>query len=427
MEFKLKAYNIWEQGKRENQEDSIFPAYGEIKDSDRLFILCDGMGGHSAGEIASATVCEAMSDSVFRHCPDSEGSFTEDDFREALDDAFDALDAKDDGAVKKMGTTLTFLKFHDSGCTIAHMGDSRVYHIRPGKDVEDTEILYRTSDHSLVNDLVKIGELSPEEAKHSKQKNVITRAMQPCMERRPKADIYSTCDIEPGDYFLMCSDGILEQMDDDESIKFIFSGRGGDDSRKVDMLIKSTAENSDNHSAIIVHVMDVKNPVNGDVEIVEDTPVSSGDDCPDVSENTSKTPLYRILRYVIIGVIVLLAIFVLYSVFLKKSDKKESPVREVGNSDPVRIENRDNRPQRHISGSDSQVEQNEPQAEPVPEREPSSEIQVSEDTVGISIDIAEPNNDDSIKRNIRIPEFVKTNNDIPESDNQKIRDRYEKK
>ena len=84
MKFKLKAYSIWEFGKRvdangnPHQEDSLFPAHGEQQDSDRLFVLCDGMGGHDAGEVASATVCEAMGRSVMASVPDSEALFTDD-------------------------------------------------------------------------------------------------------------------------------------------------------------------------------------------------------------------------------------------------------------------------------------------------------------------------------------------------------------
>ena len=256
MKYKLKIYDIWELGRREKQEDSIFPEYGKAQDSDRLFVLCDGMGGHDAGEVASGTVCAAMAASVSEHCPEPEGAFSDEDFAEALDDAFNALDKKDTGAAKKMGTTLTFLKFHDKGCTSAHMGDSRVYHIRPGKSADDTGILFQTVDHSLVNDLVKVGELTPEEARHSNQKNVITRAMQPNMSKRPKADLYHTSDIKPGDYFMLCSDGMLEQMEDD-NLRYIFSDKGGDAPHKVEMLKKVTAQNRDNHSAIIVHVTDV--------------------------------------------------------------------------------------------------------------------------------------------------------------------------
>ena len=244
MEYQLKVYSIWEFGQRKDsqgnphQEDSLYPEFSKQSDNDRLFIICDGMGGHDAGEVASATVCEAMSQSISNDGHDKEGLFTIDDFNTALDKAFTALDENDSGAEKKMGTTMTFLKLHNNGAFIAHIGDSRVYHIRPGKDGEETQILFETSDHSLVNDLIKIGELTKEEARHSKQKNVITRAMQPNMERRPKADIYQTIDIKPGDYFYMCSDGMLEQpeMEDGTSLKNIFSELGGDDENKVEIL-----------------------------------------------------------------------------------------------------------------------------------------------------------------------------------------------
>lgn len=258
MKYRLEVYTIKELGAREKQEDSIYPEYGKAKSTDRLFILCDGMGGHSDGEIASETVCQAMGKSILERCPDEESILTEDDFKLALQDALDALDTKDNGATKKMGTTLTFLNLHANGATIAHIGDSRVYHIRPGKDTNKTQILFQTRDHSLVNDLIKIGELTPEEAKYSRQKNVITRAMQPNMEHRPKADLYHTQDILPGDYFMLCSDGILEQMEDD-NLRFIFSDKGGNAKDKVDMLKKVTDNNRDNHSAIIVHVLNVQN------------------------------------------------------------------------------------------------------------------------------------------------------------------------
>lgn len=269
MRYKLKVYNIWEYGQRvdsegkPHQEDNIFPAYEQQKKSDRLFILCDGMGGHEAGEVASSTVCSAMSKSIFESAPNAEGDFNDDNLRKAIADAFDSLDALPLGNVsaeKKMGTTMTFLKFHNKGCTIAHIGDSRVYHIRPGKGRDETKILFKTNDHSLVNDLIRVGELTPEEAKQSKQKNIITRAMQPKMERRPKPDVYHTVDIKPGDYFYMCSDGMLEQMED-ENLLFNFSEATGDDKNKVKILTQATSQNLDNHSAIIVHILDVIDPL----------------------------------------------------------------------------------------------------------------------------------------------------------------------
>lgn len=266
MKYKLRVYQIEEYGQRKDaqgnphQEDSMFPQMGDASTSDRLFIVCDGMGGHDAGEVASATVCEAMSQSILAQQPDPEGNFTIDMLRKAIDDAFDALDTRDTGAEKKMGTTMTMLKLHDHGAMIAHMGDSRVYHIRPGKDSESTQILHETWDHSLVNDLVKIGELTPEEARTSRQRNVITRAMQPHINPRPKADVYQTVDIKPGDIFYLCTDGMLENMED-EQIKFNFSYEAGDTERKRESLISATQLNRDNHTAIIVEILDVIDPL----------------------------------------------------------------------------------------------------------------------------------------------------------------------
>ncbi len=262
MKYKIKVYSIWEYGQSKDsfgnphQEDNLYPPHEQANEKDRVFILCDGMGGHDAGEVASATVCEALSNAILQRKTNGSDSFTEEDLTAALDATFAALDAKDTGAEKKMGTTMTLLKLYEGGCCIAHMGDSRVYQIRPGKDEKDTTIVFRTKDHSLVNDLVQMGEMTEEEAQHSRRKNVITRALQPHMEYRPRADVKWQSDIQPGDYFYLCTDGMLEKMSD-EQLCYHFSRAGGNNETKVKNLIKATQENRDNHSAIIVHVLEV--------------------------------------------------------------------------------------------------------------------------------------------------------------------------
>lgn len=266
MKYKIKVYSIWEFGQRKDaegnphQEDCTYPLPADLKDTDRTFILCDGMGGHDAGEVASATVCQAMGEYIAQDKErEAKDIFSDDVLKGALAAAFDALDLKDNGAEKKMGTTMTFLRLHRDGATIAHIGDSRVYHIRPGKDGMDTRILFETEDHSLVNNLIKIGELTREEARHSSQKNVITRAMQPHPDYRPKADIYHTADIQAGDFFYMCSDGMLEQsdMENGESLRNIFSRKIDSTERKVEILKDVTEDNRDNHTALIIEVVEV--------------------------------------------------------------------------------------------------------------------------------------------------------------------------
>ena len=183
-------------------------------------------------------------------------------FLQALSAAYDALDAKDNGEERKMGTTLTFLCLHTNGATVAHIGDSRVYQLRPASKKSPARIVFRTQDHSLVNDLVKIGEITEEEAKHHPQKNVITRAMQPCQEHRAKADIAHLTDIQPGDYFYMCSDGMLEETSD-ENILNIITKPNVTDEKKLERLRQVTEDNKDNHTAHLIHI----NKVEGKVSI----------------------------------------------------------------------------------------------------------------------------------------------------------------
>ncbi len=268
MNFSLKAYSIWEFGQRKDsagnphQEDSLYPPFGQATEADRLFIVCDGMGGHSAGEVASEAVCSAMAASILAPGRATEGQFSDQDLADALKAAYDALDARDNGDARKMGTTMTLLKLHAAGATIAHIGDSRVYHIRPGLTADDTRILYVTEDHSLVNSLVRAGHMTHQEAMMSGQKNVITRAMQPGLDPRPHADVYHTADIQPGDFFLLCSDGMLEhpQMEDGSYLRHLFSLQGGSPREKVDTLVAATVNNSDNHTAIVVEITDVQDP-----------------------------------------------------------------------------------------------------------------------------------------------------------------------
>ena len=93
MKYQIKAYNLQELGQRANQEDSLFPALGQSTTDCRLFVLCDGMGGHEKGEVASATVCEQISRTILSQWHAGE-PLSDDLFRQALAAAYDALDAR---------------------------------------------------------------------------------------------------------------------------------------------------------------------------------------------------------------------------------------------------------------------------------------------------------------------------------------------
>ena len=238
---------IHELGQRGNQEDALWPM--EVTADNRLFVLCDGMGGHEHGEVASQTVCQSLGKWFQEHI-DSNDPLFKDQVLDAIEYAYIELDKYADGSPRQMGTTLALLYIGGNGVTAAHMGDSRIYHIRPGVGT-----LYQSRDHSLVFDLYQSGEITFEEMKNFKQKNIVTRAMTPGEENRMRPDIIHITDVQPGDYFYLCSDGMLEQMSNNELVGILSSN--GSDAEKQSILIKATSGNQDNHTAWIIQVKDV--------------------------------------------------------------------------------------------------------------------------------------------------------------------------
>jgi len=219
--MKQTLFALNEIGKRKNNEDSIYPPKGTATEQQLFFLVCDGMGGHENGDVASRTVCESFAFTLKNIAPES---FNEKRFQETLTIAYDALDEEDNhrGGKAEMGTTLTFLYLNNQQAFMAHIGDSRIYHLRKTENGK-VEILHKTSDHSLVSELLQGGIITEEEAKKHPKKNVITRAMQPNQfeKKRDKADIHITQDVMLGDYFFLCTDGILESIDDEQLCNII--------------------------------------------------------------------------------------------------------------------------------------------------------------------------------------------------------------
>ena len=263
--------SINEIGQRSNQEDSI------IQWNNRLFVLCDGMGGHVHGEVASQTVTQALGQWFAEHV-DASSPLTDEQLREAIEYAYQQLDQYADGSPKQMGTTLTLIYIGSNGITAAHMGDSRIYHIRP-----EVGVLYQSRDHSLVFDLYQSGEITFEEMKNFKQKNIVTRAMTPGEDNRMRADIIHITDVQPGDYFYLCSDGMLEQMSNDELISVLISDTTDEEKKKK--LIESTVNNQDNHSAWLIHI--------------ENVVKEEGDEALENEESTSRCNAINIIPKVI--------------------------------------------------------------------------------------------------------------------------------
>ena len=257
METRIKkAVSFSNIGERNNQEDSLRYAQDSTGTYKPWFILCDGMGGHDKGEVASQTVCEALSDYFDKHAEESK-EINEDYFNQALDYAYEQLHKKDVSQdTKKMGTTLTCVYFSSEGAWCFHIGDSRIYHIRPSKYNKEEGtmgLMFQTIDHSLVNSLLRAGELTEQEARNYPHKNIITRAMQP-NDKHSKADYRLEKDIEPGDYFFLCSDGVLEQLNNEELCSILADQESDTEAKLTAIENVCKRGTKDNHTCILIEI-----------------------------------------------------------------------------------------------------------------------------------------------------------------------------
>lgn len=248
MKLKFDVAYIHQVGKRERNEDSIFPN-NEIDSSlDNLFLVCDGVGGHAKGEIASDLVCSQMNTFFSINGIDVSDRNVIDDAVRFVETKFDSYIANNLGSAG-MASTLTLLHLHKGGATVAHIGDLRVYQFRNG------EIVFKTKDHSLLQSLLDAGELTPEQAKDFPHKNQITRALQGASVRKVRADVSLLTDVQAGDIFMLCSDGILEAFEDDDMLKELFK----EFSDSVDTIASKIAQvcnevSRDNFSAYFVQI-----------------------------------------------------------------------------------------------------------------------------------------------------------------------------
>ena len=140
MEIRLRQPHSFVQlGRRSNQEDARFPDCDAPQDCRPAFVVCDGVGGCDKGEVASRTVADAIGGAMEDY--DLSAPFGVRDFSHVLDYAYGALDRMASPANAGMATTMTFVCFHGAGVFTAHIGDSRIYHVRPG-----VGIMHRSED-----------------------------------------------------------------------------------------------------------------------------------------------------------------------------------------------------------------------------------------------------------------------------------------
>jgi protein phosphatase len=226
--------------KRPLNEDSFFT------DPERgLFAVADGVGGANAGEVASSTAMEVLSEAFRHHIPATED---EELMELAIQKANSSIYqmAREHPKLSMMATTIAALHLDGMMATIGHVGDSRIYRLTPGGK------LYReTRDHSVVEEEVRAGRMTPEQALYHPSRNVISRALG--AEETVEVDM-KTIEVVDGTTFLLCSDGITRHISDDELRELIVSY---DDLDSVCQMLKSLCYErgaEDNLTAVIVRV-----------------------------------------------------------------------------------------------------------------------------------------------------------------------------
>ena len=209
-----------------------------------LFAIADGMGGAQAGEVASKLAAAAVRESASRAPAGEERIFEL--IQEANRRVYDR--SSSDPNTSGMGTTMTVALVEDDHVAFGHVGDSRAYLIRDGLMEQLTE------DHSLVNELMKTGKLSPQEAEIHPQRSVITRAV----GTDPDVDVDTfTVNAQPGDLFLLCSDGLTDVVSEDEILELVERNRADID-RALRALVKEANRGGgeDNITVIAFEIAD---------------------------------------------------------------------------------------------------------------------------------------------------------------------------
>ena len=237
----MKAFAITDVGQaRLMNQDFVYCSQKPIGSLPNIFIVADGMGGHKAGDMASSFAVETFINMV--EASDEKNQIT------LIDETIKTVNekliqkAKESEDYEGMGTTLVVATIIGNVLHVANVGDSRLY-------VVNEELQQITRDHSLVEEMVAIGEIERKDARTHEQKNIITRAIGG--SGLVMADFFSV-DLKPKDRILMCSDGLTNMIEDEEIGQIVKKNNNVEDAA-VELL--KTANNNggkDNISIIII-------------------------------------------------------------------------------------------------------------------------------------------------------------------------------
>ncbi|MDD3795273.1 MAG: Stp1/IreP family PP2C-type Ser/Thr phosphatase, partial [Lachnospiraceae bacterium] len=206
----MKSYCVTDVGvKRNMNQDFVYASDQPIGRLSNLFIVADGMGGHNAGDLASRYTVEAMVDYI----ENAEETRPIPLLEAAVEAANKAVMEKSmaDKSLEGMGTTVVAATVQDDCLYVANVGDSRLYLLDDG-------IEQITKDHSLVEEMVRAGELRRDEARNHPEKNIITRAVG--VKTKVRTDFFDVA-LNEGDRFLLCSDGLTNMVEDTEILELV--------------------------------------------------------------------------------------------------------------------------------------------------------------------------------------------------------------
>jgi protein phosphatase len=238
----IKTFSITDIGrKRKLNQDYMYTSEQPIGNLPNVFIVADGMGGHNAGDYASKVTVETM-------VSDISASFEKNPLKimgKAIETANTVIHKKscENTEYEGMGTTVVCATYIGGFIQVANVGDSRLYL------VNDREIRQITRDHSLVEEMVRIGGIARADARNHPDKNIITRAVGVSDTVEPD---FFTAAINEGDAVLMCTDGLTNMLEDEE-IRMIMNG-SRDIVEKAEKLVKAANDNGgrDNITVILI-------------------------------------------------------------------------------------------------------------------------------------------------------------------------------
>ena len=246
----MKTFSKTDIGrKREVNQDYVFVSDQPVGNIPNLLIVADGMGGHNAGDYASKFVVQVLKKELAKSREDGPRAM----LKKAIASANHQLiaESKTDAKLEGMGTTLVAATVIEHTLYFANVGDSRLYLL-------NDEIRQLSKDHSLVQEMVRLGGLNAEEAKHHPDKNIITRAI------GVKEDIeidFFEYRLKKGDIILMCTDGPSNMVEDEEIFQIVRSSR--DVVEAVEQLIERANSNGGKDNIGVI----VAEPFAGEVSI----------------------------------------------------------------------------------------------------------------------------------------------------------------